>query len=62
MRTPIKLRVGGVIQKHVIFERYTGHFTLPSTVDPERAKATFRNGLLRVKFSTARRGNRVKIG
>jgi len=62
MRRPIKLRVGGVVQKHVIFERYTGHFTLPSRVDPERANATFRNGLLKVKFPTARRGNRVKIG
>jgi HSP20 family protein len=62
MRRPITLRVGGVIQKRVMFERYTGHFTLPSRVDPEKAKATFRNGLLRVKFPTVRRGNKVKIG
>jgi HSP20 family protein len=62
MRRPIKLRVGGVVQRHIVFERYTGIFTLPSRVDPEKAKATFRNGLLRVKFPTARRGSRVEIG
>jgi HSP20 family protein len=62
MRKPITLRVGGAIQKHVIFERYTGHFTLPSRVDPLGAKATFRNGLLRVRFPTTRRGKRVKVG
>jgi len=62
MRSPVTLRVGGVIQKRVVFERYTGHFTLPSRVDPEKAKATFKNGLLRVKFPTVRRGNKVKIG
>jgi len=35
---------------------------LPARVEPERAKATFKNGLLRVKFPIAKKGNKVKIG
>lgn len=62
MRKVITLRVGGSVQKHVQFERYTRRIRLPTRVEPERAKATFRNGLLRVKFPIAKRGNRVRIG
>ena len=62
MRKAITLRVGGSVQKHVQFERYTRRVRLPTRVEPERAKATFRNGLLRVKFPIAKRGNRVRIG
>src|ERR1700732_4185912 len=54
MRAPITLRVGGVTQRRVVFERYTGQIRLPSPVDPGGAKATFRNGLLRVKFPIAK--------
>lgn len=61
MRKAITLRVGGSVQKHVQFERYTRRVRLPTRVEPERAKATFRNGLLRVKFPIAKRGNRVRI-
>ena len=61
MRKAITLRVGGGVQRHVGFERYTGIIRLPTTVQPEKAKATFRNGLLRVKFPIAKKGNRVMI-
>jgi HSP20 family protein len=61
MRKAVTLRVGGGVQRHVQFERYTSRVRLPTRVEPERAKATFRNGLLRVKFPIAKRGNRVRI-
>lgn len=62
MRKPITLRVGGSVQKHVAFERYRALVRLPRKVEPERAKATFKNGLLRVRFPIAKKGNRVRIG
>ena len=61
MRKAVAVRVGGSIQKHVQFERYTAVVALPTKVQPEKAKATFRNGLLRVKFPVAKRGNRVRV-
>lgn len=62
MRKAVTLRVGGSVQKRVQFERYTRLVRLPRRVEPEKAKATFRNGLLRVKFPVAKKGNRVRIG
>lgn len=61
MRKAVTVRVGGSVQKRVQFERYTRLVSLPRRVDPEKAKATFKNGLLRVKFPLAKRGNRVRI-
>jgi HSP20 family protein len=61
MRKAVAVRVGGSVQRQVQFERYTGVFRLPTTVKPEKGKATFKNGLLRVKFPVAKRGNRVRI-
>jgi HSP20 family protein len=61
MKKPVTLRVGGSVQKRVLFERYTAHIRLPMRVEPQKAKATFRNGLLRVRFPIAQRGNKVKI-
>ncbi len=60
-RKPVNLMVGGSVQKSVVFERYNVRINLPTIVQPEKAKATFRNGLLRVKFPIAKRGNKVKI-
>ena len=61
MRKAVAVRVGGSVQRHVQFERYTGVVRLPTAVKPEKAKATFKNGLLRVKLPVAKRGNRVRI-
>jgi HSP20 family protein len=61
MRKAITLKVGGSIQRHVEFERYTKHIKLSRRVEPEKATATFKNGLLRVKFPLAKKGNRVRI-
>lgn len=61
MRKPVTIRVGGSVQRRVLFQRYTTRVSLPVSVDPEKARATFRNGLLRVKFPAARRGNKVRV-
>ena len=60
-RRAVTLRVGGSVQKQVQFERYALRVRLPRRVEPEKGKATFRNGLLRVKFPIAKGGNRVRI-
>lgn len=60
-KKPVTLRVGGTVQKRVLFERYTTSVRLPTRVDPAKATATFRNGLLRVRLPIARKGSRVKI-
>lgn len=61
MRKPVTIRVGGSVQRRMLFQRYTTRVSLPASVTPEKAKATFRNGLLTVKFPAAKRGNKVKI-
>jgi len=60
-RRAVALRVGGSVQRQVQFDRYTLRVRLPRRVVPEKGKATFRNGLLRVKLPVARRGKRVRI-
>jgi len=62
MRKTVTMRVGGTVQRRVQFERYTRHISLPVRVKPESAKATFRNGLLRVKIPVAKKGTKVKVG
>ena len=61
MRKAVTLRVGGSAHRHVKFERYMRRIRLPTRVEPGRAYAIFRNGLLRVRFPIAKRGNRVRI-
>jgi len=60
-RRGVILRVGGSVQRQAQFERYTLRVRLPRSVEPEKGKATFKNGLLRVKFPVAKKGKRVKI-
>jgi len=54
--------VGGPFQRHMEFERFSKKIKLPSRVDPHRAKANFRNGVLVIRFPLERRGNDVSIG
>lgn len=61
MRKPVSLRVGGHVQRSVLFERYSGHFRLPARVEAAKGKATFKNGLLRVRLPIARKGTKVKV-
>ncbi|MDA4132770.1 MAG: Hsp20/alpha crystallin family protein [Thaumarchaeota archaeon] len=60
-RSAVTLRVGGSVQRQVQFGQYSLRVRLPRKVEPEKGKATFKNGLLRVKFPIAKRGGRVRI-
>jgi HSP20 family protein len=59
-RRAVTLRVGGSVQRQVQFEQYSLRVRLPRKVNPEKGKATFRNGLLRVKLPIAKRTGRVR--
>lgn len=61
MRKPVTMKVGGSVQRHFQFERYSKKIRLPVRVNPDDARATFRNGLLVVRYGTARKGSPVKI-
>jgi HSP20 family protein len=60
-RRAVTLRVGGSVQRQVQFGQYSLRVRLPRKVEPEKGRATFKNGLLRVKFPIAKKGGRVKI-
>jgi HSP20 family protein len=60
-RRAVTLRVGGSVQRQVQFEQYSLRVRLPRSVEPEKGKATFKNGLLRVKFPLKKKGGRVRI-
>jgi HSP20 family protein len=59
-RRAVTLRVGGSVQRQVQFGQYSLRVRLPRRVEPEKGNATFKNGLLRVKFPIAKRGGRVR--
>jgi HSP20 family protein len=50
MKRPISMLVGGPYQRNFEFDKYSQKIILPVTVDPTKAKAKFRGGLLRVEF------------
>lgn len=62
MRKPVTMKLGGSIQRHFQFEKYMKKIRLPVRVNPDDAKALFRNGRLIVSYDTTHKGNAVKIG
>jgi len=61
MRKPISMKLGGSMQRHFQFEKYSKKIALPVRVDPKDASAAFRNGLLIVTYNTRHEGNIVKV-
>jgi HSP20 family molecular chaperone IbpA len=61
MTKPIKLMVGGHIQKHVEFERYAETIQLPAKIIPDKAKSTIRDDRLRIRIPLAAQGRLVKV-
>jgi HSP20 family protein len=53
MRKPVTVLVGGTLQKELEFERYWKTITLPVKVDPDRARARMRNGVLKIRIPLA---------
>lgn len=60
-RRPVRLMVGGTVQRRVEFERYMQTIRLPVTVDPEKAKAKVQNGLLTVRLPIVRKSIPIKV-
>lgn len=60
-KRPIQLMVGGFLQKRVEFERYIESIVLPVRIDPDKAKAKVRDGLLTVRFPVVQKGVIVKV-
>lgn len=61
LRKSIEITLGGPIQKKAQFESYSKRINLPVKVNPEEATATFRNGVLTVRFPISKAGKKIKI-
>lgn len=61
MKKPIRLMVGGHLQKRVEFEKYAETIWLPVKIIPDKAKSTIREGRLRIRFPIAHQGRTVKL-
>ena len=53
MKRPVTILVGGTLQKELEFERYWRSITLPVKVDPDKARARIRNGVLKISIPLA---------
>jgi HSP20 family molecular chaperone IbpA len=63
MRKPMLLKVGGSFQKRFEFERFSKRIKLSRKVDPNRATAKFRNGILTIRLPVKEDGRRpLKVG
>ena len=53
MKKPVTLLVGGTLQKELEFQKYWKSIALPVKVDPNRARARMRNGMLKIRIPLA---------
>ncbi|MEM3383681.1 MAG: Hsp20/alpha crystallin family protein [Nitrososphaerales archaeon] len=61
MKEGIKWERWGTCQKQLEFKTFRKSIRLPEKVDPEGAKATFRNGILKVLLPKVRKRYTIKI-
>jgi len=45
----------GVVQKKITFQAFRKHIRLPEPIEPEKAQAVFKNGILRITLPKVRR-------
>ncbi|MBO3802633.1 MAG: Hsp20/alpha crystallin family protein [Candidatus Brockarchaeota archaeon] len=57
----ISVRKWGVSSQEKTFKRFRKVIPLPSSVDPERAKASLKGGLLKIRFPRKKAGTRIDI-
>lgn len=57
MKKPITVLVGGTLQKELRFERYWKSITLPVKVDPDKARARIKNGVLKISIPLAQQAS-----
>jgi HSP20 family protein len=61
IRKAVALRVSGTRARAARYERYSKKIRLPVRVDPNRASAKYRNGIVVIKLPILRTGKAVKI-
>ncbi len=61
IRKAVALRVSGTSSRTTRFERYSKKIMLPIRVDPNRASAKYRNGMVVLKLPIMRTGKAIKI-
>lgn len=61
MKKSIKWERWGTSQRHLEFETFRKFIRLPEKVDPEGARATFKNGILKVSLPKIRKRYAIKI-
>ncbi|MGQ9514549.1 MAG: Hsp20/alpha crystallin family protein [Thermoproteota archaeon] len=57
----ISMKKWGVRGQEKTFKRFRKVISLPSSVDPEKAKASLKSGVLEVRFPRKREGVRIEI-
>jgi HSP20 family protein len=60
-KKPIRVMVGGHLQRHVEFGKYAETIQLPVKIIPDKARSTLREGRLRLRFPLAQQGRSVKV-
>jgi len=61
IKKAIKWERWGTVQKHIEFKSFEKMVKLPSKVDPKKAKATFRRGILDISLPKVKRSFIIKI-
>lgn len=61
MQNPITFGRWGTVQRNACFECYRKTVTLPSPVDPERAQADFKGGLLTLRLPKLARRHKIRV-
>lgn len=61
LKTPFKFERWGVLQKKACFGSFKKVITLRSRIEPEKAKAKFRKGILRITIPKIGRKREIKI-
>jgi len=51
----------GVVQKNITFQAFRKRIRLPAPVEPEKAQAVFKNGILRITLPKVRRKVLIKV-
>lgn len=62
IREAIRWQRWGTSQRGLEFKKFRRSIRLPEKVDPESARAVFKNGILRISLPKVRKRHTIKIG
>jgi HSP20 family molecular chaperone IbpA len=52
----------GILQKKITFQAFRKQIKLPEPIEPERAEASFKSGILQITLPKVRRKVLIKVG